>query len=133
MLPAAVRDAPDEAERKRRRDVEEKAIGFILERENWLRTEPDNPGFDLYRRDRTGRTTLRLEVKALSGSLDDFPAQLTPNEFRCAWEHRRSYWLYIVEGLAGEDPQIVRIQDPAGVASRFGFGPEWRGRSQPPP
>ena len=133
MLPAEVRDAPDEEERKRRLDVEQKAIATILERENWLRAAPDNPGFDLYRKDEAGRAALLCEVKALSGTLDDAPAQLTANEFRCAWEHRRNYWLYIVENLAGEDPRIVRIQDPAGVAFRFAFGPEWRARSQPPP
>lgn len=133
MLPAEVRDAPDEGERKRRLDVEQRAVGFILERENWLRAAPDNPGFDLYRRDEAGRPALLCEVKALSGTLDNAPAQLTSNEFRCAWEHRRNYWLYIVENLAGKDPRIVRIQDPAGVAFRFAFGPEWRARSQPPP
>ena len=131
--PGEVRDAPDEAERERRLEVERKAIGLILEREDWLRAEPDNPGFDLYRKDRSGRKTLLCEVKALSGTLDDAPARLTPNEFRCALEQRRNYWLYIVENLAGEDPRIVRIQDPAGAASRFAFGPEWRERSQPPP
>lgn len=133
ILPGEVRDAPGDPEQERRLEVERAAIGLILERENWLRAEPDNPGFDLYRGDGQGRKTLYCEVKALSGSLDDAPARLTPNEFRCAWEHRGAYWLYIVENLAGQEPRIVRIQDPAGMAARFTFGPEWRARSQPPP
>ena len=130
---SGVLGASADAERERRLEVERSAIRLILEDEDWLRAAPDNPGFDLYRKDRRGRKTLRCEVKALSGSLDDGPALLTPNEFRCALEHRRNYWLYIVENVAGDDPRILRIQDPAGVASRFAFGPEWRDRSEAPP
>jgi hypothetical protein len=121
------------AERERRLAVERQAIRLILDDEDWLRAEPDNPGFDLYRKDRGGRKALLCEVKALSGSLDERPVLLTPNEFRCASENRRKYWLYIVENVAGDDPRIIRIQDPAGAAGRFAFGPEWRERGEAPP
>ena len=124
---------PEEAELGRRRTVERSAIRLILEEENWLAAAPDNPGFDLYRKDDRGRKTPLCEVKALSGSLDDGPALLTPNEFRCALEHRGNYWLYIVEDVASDHPRIIRIRDPAGTAGRFAFGPEWRDHGRPPP
>ena len=134
LLPAAAREAAEPpAERERRLAVEGRAIRLVLEDEDWLRAEPDNPGFDLYRKDDRGRRTLLCEVKALSGSLDQHAARLTPNEFRCAQERRGDYWLYIVENLAGEAPNVIRIQDPAGAVGRFTFGPEWRERGEPPP
>lgn len=126
-------DARDDRERQRRLDVEEKAIALILEGERWLRAAQDNPGFDLFREDADGQPTLLCEVKALSGSLEAHPARLTPNELRRALEYGDRYWLYIVENLAGDQIGIVRIQDPAGAAARFAFGPEWRARTQPPP
>ena len=72
-------------------------------------------------------------MKGLSGSLEEHPARLTRNELRCALEHGDDYWLYIVENLAGEDPEILRIRNPAGAAVRFAFGPEWRAMTRPPP
>ena len=127
------RDAPDPAERERRLEVEAKAVALILESESWRRAGEDNPGFDLFREDSAGRKTLFCEVKGLSGSLDDHPARLTPEELRRALEHGETYWLYIVEHLAGDAPRIVRIQNPARAAARFAFGPEWRALSRPPP
>lgn len=127
------REPPDKTERERRLGVEAKAIALILERERWRRAGEDNPGFDLFREDAVGRPTLLCEVKGLSGSLDDHPARLTPNELRHALEHGENYWLYIVENVAGDSPNILRIRDPAGAVARFDFGPEWRGRTEPPP
>ena len=124
---------PDKTERERRLRVEAKAIALIRERERWLRAGEDNPGFDLYREDADGQQTVLCEVKGLSGSLDDQPARLTPHELRRALERRENYWLYIVENLASDNPNIVRIPDPAGEAARFAFGPEWRALSRPPP
>ena len=135
VRPPAAAESPGgvhDAERERRLEVEAKAIALILEREHWLRATEDNPGFDLYREDTDGAKTLRCEVKALSGSLDDHPARLTPTELRRALEYGENYWLYIVENLA-ETPRILRIRNPAGAAARFAFGPEWRTRSRPPP
>ena len=126
-------DRPDEEERERRLAVENQAIALILERERWVRAAEDNPGFDLYREDAAGQQTLLCEVKALSGTLEEHPARLTPNELRRALEYGENYWLYIVEGLAGDSPRILRIRNPAGAAARFAFGPEWRDRTQPPP
>ena len=126
-------DRPDEDERERRLAVENQAIALILERERWVRAAEDNPGFDLYREDAAGQQTLLCEVKALSGTLEEHPARLTPNELRRALEYGENYWLYIVEGLAGDNPRILRIRNPAGAAARFAFGPEWRDRTQPPP
>ena len=136
VQPGSVEDEPealDEEERERRLAVERRAIELILQGEPWRRADQDNPGFDLYREDVDGVKTLLCEVKGLSGSLEEHPARLTRNELRRALEYGDNYWLYIVENLAGEDPRILRIQNPAGAAARFAFGPEWRDRSQPPP
>ena len=136
VRPGAGDEVPDElgeAERERRLEVEKKAIALILEQERWRRAAADNPGFDLYRENAGGEKTLLCEVKALSGSLEEHPARLTPNELRRAFEYGDNYWLYIVENIASGSPRILRIRNPAGAAARFAFGPEWRGRTQPPP
>ena len=136
VRPGAGDEVPDElgeSERERRLEVEKKAIALILEQERWRRAAADNPGFDLYRENAGGEKTLLCEVKALSGSLEEHPARLTPNELRRAFEYGDNYWLYIVENIASGSPRILRIRNPAGAAARFAFGPEWRDRTQPPP
>ena len=120
--------------RRRLLEVENEAVRVIQSREpEWIRAPQENPGFDLFRRDERGATVLWCEVKAIRGTLDNHPAMLTATQARFALERRGSYWLYIVENVGGDDPRIVRIQDPVGQAGRLAFGPEWRELSQPPP
>ncbi len=110
-----------------RRELEEKGIRFILDREKDLVPTPyGNPGFDLYERDEADQPKRWVEVKALSGVWKGREVVLTRSEYECAREHTTDYWLYVVEHAA--DPQqrrVTRIQDPAGRARNFKFDHGW--------
>ena len=108
-----------------RMDVEDQAIRFIQERERgWQRMPPGNPGYDL-RRDGPNSRVIYCEVKAMSGTLSDHPAEMTPTEFDAARQHGAAYWLYVVENVGKDNIRILKIQDPAGQAHRFSFDTGW--------
>ena len=111
------------------REVEEKALKFIQEKEkSWRRpANSNNKGFDLYQTEsgrKNGKIIQWCEVKSLSGKFNR--VSLTKAEFECAQEHGENYWLYIVENVAlldqGGEPNLIRIQNPAGKAERFSYG-----------
>ena len=62
-----------------------------------------------------------VEVKAMTGTLQDRPVGLSSRQFECAQEHGEAYWLYVVECAGSPEARIVRIQDPAGKARTFTF------------
>ena len=117
--------AGSSADRDARMGVEDQAIRFIQEREpGWQRMPPGNPGYDLRRDGRNG-SMIYCEVKAMSGTLSDHPAEMTPTEFDAAREHGTAYWLYIVESVGKDNIRILKIQNPAGRAHRFSFDTGW--------
>ena len=103
---------------EKNRQVEDKAIEHILrEEETWCRTtNPNNPGFDLYRTDPRSGQIEWCEVKSKSKRFDRVTMSIT--QFEKARECGQSYFLYIVENVdnidRGGKPNILRIQDPAG-------------------
>ena len=125
-----------------KREVEAKAIDFILEREKdkgWQRPDnPNNPGFDLYQTQsgrKNGKKTVWCEVKSLSGEFSS--VSLTHTEFKEALKRGKDYWLYIVENVGSYDPDaenadndgptLIKINDPAGKAERFTYRhPAWQ-------
>ena len=117
---------PDGLARADRMALEENAISFILKIEPRLqRTPTDNPGFDLFEPGSDGQPIRWVEVKAMTGSLNDRPVGLSHSQFKCAQEHRGAYWLYVVEHAGDEHPRLVRISDPAGKAKTFTFDRGW--------
>ena len=107
-------------------DLEANAVDFIIAREfGWQRTPPHNPGYDLYQTDEAGNVTQWCEVKAMTGSLNDYPVGISRTQFDCAREHGEAYWLYIVESVGSDNARILRIQDPAGKARTFTFDRGW--------
>jgi hypothetical protein len=118
---------PDGLDQPARLALEEKAIKKILAREpDLLRTQTNNPGFDLVATDGGGAHIKWIEVKAMTGTLRDRPVGLSRTQFDCARDHGSAYWLYVVE-WAGDPNQvrIVRVQDPAGRARTFTFDQGW--------
>jgi hypothetical protein len=117
----------DGADAAHRRELEEKAIRFILDREKDLVPTPyGNPGFDLYARDENDEPVRWVEVKALSGVWKGREVVLTRPEYECARIHENDFWLYVVEH-AGDDGKrsLIRIQNPAGKARNFKFDHGW--------
>lgn len=114
------------------REVEAKAIDFILEREKdkvWQRPDnPNNPGFDLYQTQsgrKNGKKTVWCEVKSLSGKFSR--VSLTHTKFKEALKRGKRYWLYIVENVGSGNETLIKINDPAGKAERFTYRhPAWQ-------
>jgi hypothetical protein len=124
---------PDGLEQHARLALEEKAIAMILAQEPDLRRTPtNNPGFDLLGNDTNGVQLKWVEVKAMTGTLQDRPVGMSHTQFDCASQHGSAYWLYIVE-RAGDPDQahIARIQDPAGHARTFTFDRGWLNIAEP--
>jgi hypothetical protein len=107
--------------------LEMKAIELILSREPRLRrTPPNNRGFDLYEPGEDDRPVRWVEVKAMTGGLNDRPVCLSRAQFECAWMHGEAYWLYVVEHAGDEGKaRLLRIKDPAGKARNFTFDQGW--------
>jgi Protein NO VEIN, C-terminal len=117
---------PDGLDQKARMALEAKAIDLILTHENYLeRTPAGNPGFDLYKPGIDGRPVQWVEVKAMSGDLNDRPVGISRTQFECAREHGEAYWLYVVEYAGSPDARIVRIPNPAENARSFTFDHGW--------
>lgn len=92
------------------------------------RTPEGNPDFDLYEADSNGQPIRWVEVKSMTGSLEDRPVGLSHTQFDCALEKGEAYWLYVVEHATGQSQaRILKIQNPAGLARTFTFDSGWRG------
>jgi hypothetical protein len=117
---------PDGLDHASRMSLEEKAINLILSREPaWERTPTHNPGYDLIERSSDGTASRWCEVKAMTGDLAQRPVGLTATQFDHARARGSAFWLYVVEHAGGQDPRIVRIQNPAGNARTFTFDHGW--------
>jgi hypothetical protein len=124
---------PDGLEREARMRIEAQAIKKILQLEPFLRQTPEgNPGYDLYEPDATGSPIRWVEVKSMTGSLEDRPVGLSHTQFDLARVKADAYWLYVVEHAM--DPQrarVLRIRNPAGKARTFTLDRGWSRIAQP--
>ena len=122
-------EEPDEdgLDHETRLRLEEQAIKSILGKEpNLNRTLKNNPGFDLFEEGPDGEQIRWVEVKAMTGCLQDRDVGISHTQFDCAREHGDAYWLYIVEHASDENNcRIVQIKDPAGKARTFTFDRGW--------
>lgn len=110
-----------------RMQIEELAIQQIIKVEPRLnRTPAFNPGYDLYEKNGGGEPVRWVEVKAMTGCLNDRPVGLSHTQFECARQHGPAYWLYVVEYASSpEKARILRIQDPVAHACTFTFDHGW--------
>lgn len=124
---------PDGLSRDERMALEAVAIDLILKNEPSLeRTKTNNPGFDLWAMSNGDVPIKWVEVKAMTGSLEDRSVCLSRTQFDCAWIHGEAYWLYVVEHAIDPDrARILRIKDPAGNAKNFTFDQGWRHLASP--
>jgi len=119
---------PDGIDQATRMRIEDQAIEMIIDLEPTLRRTPaGNLGFDLYEADGNGKPVRWVEIKSMTGSLDDRPVGLSYSQFNCAREHGAAYWLYVVEHAT--DPRaarVLKIQDPVSHVRTFTFDKGWR-------
>jgi hypothetical protein len=118
---------PDGLDHQQRLELEALAIDRILRDEPLLQRTPlNNPGFDLIETNVAGRPMRWVEVKAMTGNLENRPVGISRTQFLAAQEYGEQYWLYIVENAESEtDARIVRVKDPAGRARTFTFDKGW--------
>lgn len=118
----------DGVDQETRMKIEAKAIDLIIRQEPTLNRTPEgNPGFDLFETDSNGELLRWIEVKAMTGTLEDRPVGLSHTQFNYAREKGDSYWLYVVERAT--DPvhaRVLRIKNPAAKAQTFTFDHGWR-------
>lgn len=107
--------------------IEEQAIALIINIESTLqRTPKGNPGFDLYEADNNGKQIRWVEVKSMTGSLEDRPVGLSRTQFECARLKGDAYWLYVVEHATDSmQARVLKIQNPVGNTRTFTFDRGW--------
>lgn len=125
----------DGLEQSERMKIEGRAIDLILGLEPALRRTPEgNPGYDLFEADANGLRTRWVEVKSMTGSLEDRPVGLSHTQFDFAREKGDAYWLYVVEYATDpKQARVLRIQNPVGLARTFTFDKGWREIAQTDP
>lgn len=126
---------PDGLDQAARMQIEGHAIDLIIGLEPMLcRTSGGNPGFDLYEADSSGRPIRWVEVKSMTGSLEDRPVGLSHAQFDCAREKGDAYWLYVVEhATAPAQARVLRIQNPVAHIRTFTFDRGWSQIAQTEP
>lgn len=118
---------PDGLDQAERMQIEGNAIDLIVGLEPALyRTPEGNPGFDLFEADSRGKQIRWVEVKSMTGTLEDRPVGLSHTQFDFAREKGDAYWLYVVECATDTvHARVLRIQNPAGHARTFTFDHGW--------
>ncbi|VVN19887.1 hypothetical protein PS631_04324 [Pseudomonas fluorescens] len=118
---------PDDLDQAVRMQIEKGAIDLIIGLEPKLRrTRDGNPGFDLFEADNNGKLIRWVEVKSMTGSLQDRPVGLSHTQFNYAREKGDAYWLYVVEYAADSvKARVLRIQNPIAHAKTFTFDRGW--------
>ena len=127
---------PDDLDQAARMKIEDQAIAQIISLEPWLKRTPDgNPGFDLFEANESGQPVRWVEVKSMTGSLENRPVGLSRRQFDFALSKGGAFWLYVVEHAT--DPaksRVLRIQNPIAHARTFTFDHGWSqiARTEPP-
>ena len=118
---------PDGLDQAERMQIEGRAIDLIIGLEPALRRTPEgNPGFDLFEADSAGSQIRWVEVKSMTGTLEDRPVGLSHTQFDCAREKGDAYWLYVVEHATDSiQARVLRIQNPVAHARTFTFDRGW--------
>lgn len=118
---------PDGLDQAARMQIEGCAIDLIISLEPALRrTLEGNPGFDLFEADSSGKQIRWVEVKSMTGTLQDRPVGLSHVQFDFAREKGDAYWLYVVEHATdAAQARVLRIQNPVGHARTFTFDRGW--------
>lgn len=118
---------PDGLDQAARMKIEDHAITLIISLEPGLQRTPEgNPGFDLFEVNGGGQPVRWVEVKSMTGSLENRPVGFSRTQFDYAHAKGDAYWLYVVEHATdAEKARVLRIQNPVGHARTFTFDKGW--------
>ncbi len=126
----------DEAEVSLSRDnskrlrIGNEAVKIVIEHEhnegrNARSMAHSNPGYDVISEGNGG--TRYIEVKGTEAAWGERGVAMTSTQFFYARENPdRDYWLYVVEDVFSQTPQIHKIQNPCVQVDRFVFDGGWR-------
>ena len=127
---------PDGLDQVTRMHIEDQAITLIVSIEPDLqRTPAGNPGFDLFEASKGGQPVRWVEVKSMTGGLENRPVGISRTQFEYARTKGDAFWLYVVEYAT--DPakaRVLRIQNPIAHVRTFTFDHGWSqiARTEPP-
>lgn len=128
---------PDGLDQAARMKIEDQAIALIISLEPGLKRTPDgNPGFDLFEVHGSGQQVRWVEVKSMTGSLENRPVGLSHTQFEYARVKGDAFWLYVVEHATNpEKARVLRIQNPVSHTRTFTFDHGWSqiARTEPLP
>lgn len=118
---------PDGLDQAARMHIEDQALSHILSLDPMLQRTPEgNPGFDLVEVDDAGLQVRWVEVKSMTGSLQDRPVGISSTQFHFASAKGDAFWLYVVEHATDpEKARVLRIQNPVAHARTFTFDQGW--------
>ncbi len=131
-------DELDEVELEQRERAESKAKLTGDKAEKWIvqfessrgrmvrRMPPNNPGYDIESVDPETGEVFYIEVKGTEELWDGYGVTITPTQYEFAKEHGDSFWLYVVEDVCSESPQVYRIKNPVGRINQYAFNYGWR-------
>lgn len=127
---------PDGLDQAARMKIEDQAIALIISLEPGLKRTPEgNPGFDLFEVNGSGQQVRWVEVKSMTGTLENRPVGLSYMQFDYARAKGDAFWLYVVEHATDPDKaRVLRIQNPVAHARTFTFDHGWSqiARTEPP-
>jgi len=117
-------------EKRKHRELGDKAEQHIYELEiasgNIPKMMPINhPGYDIESINRDTGEVRYIEVKGQQSNWGARGVGLTHTQFKTALEKGRSYWLYVVENVESDNPNVFRINDPAHRATEYRFDSNW--------
>ncbi|RQA23740.1 hypothetical protein IPC507_18490 [Pseudomonas aeruginosa] len=126
---------PDGLDQAARMKIEDQAIALIISLEPGLKRTPEgNPGFDLFEVNGSGQQVRWVEVKSMTGSLENRPVGLSHTQFDYARTKGDAFWLYVVEHATDlEKARVLRIQNPVAHARTFTFDHGWSQIAQTEP
>lgn len=127
---------PDGLDQATRMKIEDQAITLIISLEPRLqRTPGGNPGFDLFEANGANQQVRWVEVKSMTGSLENRPVGLSRTQFDYARSKGDAFWLYVVEHATdSEKARVLRIQNPVAHVRTFTFDHGWTliAQTEPP-
>jgi len=109
--------------------VGEAAVRVVIEHEitngRKVKSMPHiNPGYDII--SEIEGEVRYIEVKGLEGTWGERGVMLSSTQFFYTKEHRNhNYWLYVVENVFSQTPQIHKIRNPAEKVDYFAFDSGW--------
>lgn len=116
--------------KSRRQRISEAAVSIVLRHEKNMGRKAEekdhfNIGYDVFSESKD--ETRYIEVKGTEGAWGERGVAMTSAQFFFARENPEiDHWLYVVEDVFSQTPQLHEIQNPSKYVDRFVFDGGWR-------